>query len=325
MNDINGIFTEEFRPTKLEHIVLPNRISSMFAEADTLNQHYLFYSGIPGSGKTTLCKILGSRYTNDKSDVLYINVSDESGVDTIRHKIKNFASSMSVFANEYQPKIIILDEIDGASDQFYKALRGVIEQFSKNVRFLATCNYINKIPEAMQSRFLCVKFEPENKEEESEILKGLIKRTLGICKLANIKIEPIVAVELVKKTFPDMRKVLNKIQSFHVSGVTSVTMEDIEKTSYAFVDLFNLCISEPNPTKNYIEIMDAYRGKADDIIMSLGSEFPGWLFENKPDIGTEIMDVVSVVNDASYKRKFVIDDMINLLDCIFKIQRVFNK
>lgn len=326
METIN-LYTEKFRPKTLEEMVLPKRIRSIFEGKTELNQHYLFYSNIGGAGKTTLAKAIANMFDPDGQNTLYINISDESGVDTIRNKIKNFGSNGSVFGGSYKQRIIILDEMDKASEQFYAALRGVMEDdvFIEKVRFIGTCNHINKIPtQVSDSRFTAINFQAEDKEEEKEILKGLVKRTYSIMKKVGFNVETDVVVKFVKLNFPDMRKILNKIQLLKNQNITDVTLDIVKKSAYSFSELFELCISKPNPEKNYSEIIDVYKGKSDEIIVSLGEEFPKWLLEKKAGYSTELMDVINIVNEGSYKRRFVIDEMVNLLDIIFKIQKVFN-
>lgn len=316
-----GIFTETFRPLEFDDIVLPKRIKEIFENSDELNQHYLFYSGAPGSGKTSLARILSTKY-----DTLYLNISDDSGVDVIRTKIKNHALNASIVQGDYRQKVIILDEIEGASDSFFNALRGVIEQFADEVRFIATTNHINKIPIPIQSRFFTVCFEADGPEEEKEILLGLIKRTAYILKTIGIQPDSKeTLIEFVKRNFPDMRKIISKTQAFHDSGKKILTMEDILKSTYLFKDLFSLCVEKPNPNKDYAEITEAYKGKVDDVIYSLGTEFPKWLLENDKLNSLQLMDVIKIVNQISSQRKNVIDEVLNLIDCVFQIQLIFSK
>jgi replication factor C small subunit len=160
---IQQLLTEKLRPKELKHMILPNRISKIFENG--LN-HNVLLSGPPGCGKTTLAKILANPYPH-----IFINVSDESSVETIRIKINDFCSTISVLDGKSSKKVVVLDEFDGASDQFYKALRGTIEKFAGNARFIATCNYINKVPEAIQSRFDFIDFKPANSEEKESVKK----------------------------------------------------------------------------------------------------------------------------------------------------------
>ena len=322
MKVVSGKFTEIFRPKKIKDIVLPQRVSKIFNNDKQLQQSYLFYSGVPGSGKTTLCKALAMGY-----DSLYINCSDESSVETIRVKIKDFIISSSLLDGKYQKKVVILDEIDGASIQFEKALRGVMEDRElggADVIYLATCNYINQVSEPVQSRFECIEFEPQNEEEVLEVKDGLKDRIAKILKHLEIKIDLDALDFLVTKSFPDMRKMLNTIQRLYIMGKDNIQLEDVTNLTYEFVDVYKLATSKPNTEEVYKLIMGSYMGKSDLLIQAMGSDFIGWVKETKPNSFLKVVEVLDIVNNASYKRKFVIDPMVNLLDCIFKIQKVFN-
>lgn len=322
MKVVSGKFTEIFRPKNIKDIILPQRVSKIFNNDKQLQQSYLFYSGVPGSGKTTLCKALANGY-----DALYINCSDESSVETIRVKIKDFIISSSLLDGKYQKKVIILDEIDGASVQFEKALRGVMEDREiggADVIYLATCNYINQVSEPVQSRFECIEFEPQNEEEVSEVKAGLQNRIAKILKHLEMTIDLDALEFLVTKSFPDMRKMLNTLQRLYIMGKDEIHLEDVANLTYEFVDVYKLAVSKPNPEEVYKLIMGSYMGKADLLIQALGSDFVGWIKETKPNSFLKVVEVFDVVNNASYKRKFVIDPMVNLLDCIFKIQKIFN-
>jgi replication factor C small subunit len=178
---IKELLTEKLRPKELRHMILPSRISNIFEGG---LGHNVLLSGPPGCGKTTLAKILASPYPS-----LFINVSDESSVETIRVKITDFCSTISVMDGKSSKKIVILDEFDGASDQFYKALRGTIEKFATNTRFVATCNYINKVPDAIQSRFEVIDFNPVTTEEDDALKAEWRKRVNLILGKLNIAID----------------------------------------------------------------------------------------------------------------------------------------
>jgi len=228
---VQELFTEKYRPKTLEQMILPERIRKSIGDG-SLHQNYLFY-GSPGLGKTSLAKVLAANYP-----FLYINVSDESSVDTIREKITNWCSTISLLDGAEAYKVVILDEMDGASDQFYKALRATIEKFASTSRFIGTCNYINKVPDPVQSRFTCISFDFLSKEEEKEVMVEFIKRSWAIFKSAGIEIEKEAIVEFVKRNFPDMRSIVNKIQTFVVQGVKKIDPADIKKLNYSYRDIF---------------------------------------------------------------------------------------
>ena len=174
------LWTEKYRPSKLEDLIVPERIYKKLEKG--VYQNMLFHGG-PGSGKTSSAKILSKGHP-----YLYINCSSETGVDTVRVKISEFCSTLSLLDGERKLKVVILDEFDGVSDQYMKALRGTIEQFHMSARFIATCNYFNKIPDNIQSRFECINFDFSD-EEETEILKSYLRRIYEICKAEGMEIE----------------------------------------------------------------------------------------------------------------------------------------
>lgn len=312
---MNQLFTEKFRPSELEDLILPDRIKSEVENG--LKQNILLYSSA-GRGKTTLAKILSNGL-----DTLYINVSDDNGIDTVRDTIVTFCSTLSVVSGSEQPKCIILDEMDGGSLNFFKALRATMEKFP-DTRFIGTCNYITKIPDPIQSRFQCINFEFVSKEEEKQVMVGYLKRAKKIFDLCSIEISKEALVEFIKRNFPDMRVILNKIQSFYIKGLKKIEVEDIKSINYAYDDIFKLISSDPRPEENYKEIMANYAAKVEDVLGSIGSEFPEWLKEHHPDKMQKLPQVIITVAEYQAQRVNVIDPAISLLACCFKIQQILN-
>lgn len=313
------LFVAKFRPQTLNEILLPQRIKDEIGDGE-VKQNYLFY-GTQGTGKTSLARILAKDHPT-----LYLNVSDESGVDIIRTKITDFCSSISVMDNREAIKIVILDELDGASDQYYKALRGTIEKFETTARFIATCNFKNKLPDAIVSRFGGgISFDYVSKEEEKEILIAYIKRVMGMMKSMGIKISQDAAIEFVKRNFPDMRMIVAKIQSFYNKGIKEIKTEDIKTLNYVFDDIFKICLSAPNTLENYKFLMSNYASKVDDVLSSLGNELPDYIKDNAPTKVGLIAPIIIEVADHQSKRNQVIDPAILMLSCVFKIQLILNK
>ena len=298
-------------------MILPPRIRSLF-ENKGLN-HNVLLAGSPGCGKTTLAKILSKDLPH-----IFINVSDESSVDTIRNKINDFCSNISVLDGKSSKKVVILDEFDGASDQFYKALRGTIEKFAGNTRFVATCNWINKVPEAIQSRFEVINFDPSNPEEE-EMIKdewrsrvNLILGKLGI----TIDQESLVAFE--REYFPDFRSALNRIQSWTIEGITKIDLSKVKEANWSYEDLYKMIVESKDPVKNYQTIVGQYSTKVDDVMTSLGEEFINWIVKNHPDKTKIIPAVVVLVASHQAQRIAVIDPVVSLLSLFYQIQKLID-
>lgn len=320
MSTVQDMLTFKLRPTKFEQLVLPERIKSEFPNGD-IQQHVLLY-GTPGTGKTSLARVLALKAMGHAD--YYINCSDESGVDTVRDKITMMASSLSVLDGERTVKVIILDEIDGVSEQFFKALRGTIEKFEKTCRFVATCNYVNKVPDALTSRMKPINFDPVDKEEEDEVKKLWIERVSLILSKLGITCDDEAMNEFVKRNFPDMRDALNKIQSWKNQGITSVTADNIKKLNWNFQDLYELLMKNPEPYKNYNFVMANYATKVEDVMNALGSDFVDWLADNHPDKIKYIPHILVTVADHQAKRHLVIDPVVSLVALIFTIQKTVN-
>lgn len=311
---IQQLLTEKLRPKELRHMILPHRISNLFQ--DGLN-HNVLLSGSPGCGKTTLAKILASPFPN-----IFINVSDESSVETIRGKITDFCSSISVLDGASSKKVVVLDEFDGASEQFYKALRGTIEKFAGNTRFVATCNYINKVPDAIQSRFEVVDFNPPTQEEDNALKNKWDDRVTLILSKLGMSIDQPSLDEFQKLYYPDFRSALNKIQTWMIEKVTVVDINKIKEAGWSYESLYVLITESKDPIVNYQTLASEYQGKVDEVMSVLGDEFIRWIIEKKPDLVKIIPGVIVLVATHQAQRTQVIDPMVSLLSLVFQIQKM---
>ena len=295
-------------------MILPQRIKDAFKNG--LQQNVLL-TGSPGSGKTSLAKIL-----SENSPRLFINVSDESSVETVREKITGFCSTISIMNEENATKVVVLDEFDGASDQFYKALRGTIEKFAKNTRFVATCNWINKVPDPIKSRFEVFLFDPVNKEEEAELKKQWEDRIVLILDKMNISIEEKALHSFVKKYYPDMRSALNCIQRWQIQEITEVSEQKVSESSWDYEELYNLLFQKLDPVKSYQTIVGQYSNSVGEVMESLGREFIEWIREKKPEKTAIIPAVLILVAQHQSQRNQVIDPVVSLLSLFYSIQKL---
>lgn len=219
---------------------------------------------------------------------------------------------------------IVTHNCDFATAQMMAALRGVIEQFAHTSRFIATCNYIEKIPEAIQSRLEPVNFNLLTSEEEEYVLAKQLERTSNVLSKLGISSTSEMTEKLVKRSFPDLRKLYNRIQSLQISKVTEITEEAVISSDYQLKEVFELIINENDPYKNYTTLVGDYSSKVDLVLYSLGVEFPNWLAEYHPKYLKSIPQIIVEIANHQAQKNTVIDPVISMLSCIFKIQIIIN-
>ena len=207
------LWVEKYRPKTIEECILPESIKSTFQEYVNKKQiPNLLLSGTAGVGKTTIAKALCEEVG---CDYIVINGSDESGIDTFRTKIKNYASSVSLMGGR---KVIIIDEADYLNpNSTQPAMRGAIEEFSSNCSFIFTCNYKNRIIDPIHSRCSVVDFKLNG--NKAKMAAQFFKRVEWILTQENIEYSKEVVASVVTKHFPDNRRILNELQRYSVSGV----------------------------------------------------------------------------------------------------------
>ena len=315
MQSINQLFTEKYRPKNLEELILPDAVMNKFK--DGLVQNMLF-AGSPGTGKTSTAKAVVNQFG---LPYLYINASTDTSVDVIRTRITDFCSTVSIMDGPGMFKVVILDEVDGVSDQFFKALRATMEKFASNSRFIATCNYINKLPDPILSRFEVINFDFD-KEEETELTKKYIRRVYDICKQEEMTIEKDALVEFVRRNFPDLRSTLNKLQGFKTQGTNNITVGDVKKFNSVYKDVFELIFNETDPAKNYQLLVSNYSNRVDDILQSLGEEFVEYIQQEQLQSVKHIPQIIISVAKHQQQRVHVIDPVITMLSCVYEIQGI---
>ena len=300
------LWVEKYRPTTVDECILPSSLKQTFKEfvkQKTLPNMIL--SGGAGVGKTTVAKAMIDEIG---ATSMMINGSEESGIDVLRTKIKNFASTSSLDGGR---KYLILDEADYLqAESTQPAFRGFMEEFHRNCGFIFTCNYHYKLIPALHSRCSIVHFKIPSKEKP-QLAKDFFKRVKNILEKENVKYDEKVVVELITKYFPDWRRVLNELQRYSASG---------QIDSGILVNLSEVNINE---------LMDALKNNEFTtvrkwIVNNLDND-PNRMFRLVYDSlydyldGTTIPHAVIIIGDYSYKSAFVADQEINMLACMTEL------
>ena len=313
---ITELFTEKFRPKDLSSLIAPERIKRELSRG--LIQNLLLY-GSAGTGKTSTLFILSKGYTT-----LYINASSERGIDTLRDKIGKFCATISLEGGKEKLKCIILDEIDGATPEFFNAFKAAMERYSNVARFIASCNYIQKVPDAIQSRFNCISYDSINSEEENYIIEEYKKRTALILNAVKISYTPEILDKFVRNDFPDMRSLLNKLQSFYLQGLKELNAKNFN-INFDFEELYKVCLNKPDkPYENYKFIVSEYSSRIDDALNALGEDLIEYIKSNVPNKTDKIPLIIIAVAEHQAQRTLVIDPLITLLSAVYKIQIILN-
>ena len=310
------LFTEIFRPQSLDQAIIVPRIREDLSKGLTYN---ILIAGTPGSGKTSLTRILSKGY-----NVLEINASLENGIDIIREKVINFASQSSLFGGEEQLKVIVLEECDGLTLEAWKALRATIEKYHKTVRFIANCNYIEKIPEPIQSRFNVIIIDPVNKEEEQYLFNEYVARIKYILDYFKITYTEDDIITFVKSCFPDMRSLLTKIQQLYNRGCKSLT-KDMLADTYDCTDLLKLITTTSDPVNNYKMLISEWSTKAEDAIIAIGKELPDYIITVTPQYINKLPLLIIAIAEYNAMLATSVDKFVTLLGLIFKLQIIINQ
>ena len=311
---ISELFTEKFRPKDLGLLIAPDRIKNELNKG--LIQNLLLY-GSSGTGKSSAAFILSEPY-----DTLYVNAREEANVELVRNKVSKFCATISLESGKEKLKCVFIDEFDGASAAFFDAIKVPIEKYVKRARFIACTNFIQKIPDAVQSRFNCISFDSINNEEENYVFGEYKIRVAKILTAAKVTYTNEILEKFVRNDFPDMRSLMNKIQSFYLQGITELNTKNFN-INFDFIDLFNLCLQGTDkPYENYKLVVSEYSSKIDETMNALGKDFIEYLKSNVPAKIDKIPVIIIAVAEHQAQRTLVIDSLITLLSLIFKIQTI---
>ena len=296
-----NLFVEKYRPRRLEDIVLTTEERQYFESLKSKEEiPNLLFAGNPGTGKTTLSKIIATDILD--CQYLYINASDENGIDTIRSKVIGFASTKSL---DGKLKIVLFDECDALTLDSQKALRNVIEEYSHNTRFIFTCNYLFKIIPALQSRCQIFNLTPP--------LDGVLNRVVAILKNEGITVpdtEKQRLVELVRSGYPDMRRIINDIQKFSYTGTLTIKDNQVKGIANKVVQKIKGKVTPSELRKYVIEREQEFSG---DYLQLLKEMFEV-MFESESDASSLL-----VISEGMYKDAIVIDKEINWFSTCLKL------
>ena len=300
------LWVEKYRPTTLQDIILPSQLKKDFELIVKQRElQNMLLTGTAGTGKTTVAKAL-CRMLN--LDYIIINGSEESGIDTLRNKIKQFASSVSL---EGGYKVVILDEADYLNPQSTQpALRGFIEEFSANCRFILTCNFKNRIIEPLHSRCSVVEFAIPKGQKQAMAAK-MMERLGFILTNEGVSYENEVLAELIMKYFPDFRRTINELQRYGVSGKID---------SGILVNVNDISV---NNLMNHLKTKD-FRKMRQWVSDNIDIE-PTAMFRKIYDSMNEYVEpqsipqIVLILADYQYKDSFVADHELNMVACLTEI------
>jgi DNA polymerase III delta prime subunit len=298
------LWTEKYRPQTVEDCILPERLKAVFQEYVNQKQiPNLLLAGGAGVGKTTIAKAMCNEVG---CDFMILNGSDENGVDTIRVKIKNYASSMSFSGGR---KVVILDEADYLTPNAQAILRNAIEEFAENCSFIFTCNYKSKIIEPLHSRCAVIEFGLKNGEKQ-KMAAAFFKRITHILDTEKVEFDEKVIAEVVKKHFPDFRRVINELQRYSKLGKIDVGI---------LSQIGDISISQIVKHLKEKDFTSVRKWAATTDIDS--TTFFRKLYDALYDIvkPQSIPQAVLILADYQYKQAFVADQEINLVACLTEI------
>ena len=303
----NNLWVEKYRPKTLDEMVLSPENRNYFTSLKDEIQNLLFV-GTPGIGKTTIAKIIVQDIL--KCQYLYINASDENGIDTIRSKVSSFSQTKSI---DGKVKVVILDEADGITLDGQRALRNTMEEYSGYTRFILTANYKHKIIPAIQSRTQYFDLTPP--------LQEVSGRVVSILKLEKVKVpdtEKTKLVKVIKDNYPDIRKTINLIQKYSATGTLTITVNvdtsSIAKVVYEYIKSKKLTELRKHLIENESEFQGDYG--------ALLKHYLNFLYDN-----TEIKDDVKrkaivVIAEHLYRDAMVLDKEINAFACFCQLSEL---
>jgi len=304
-NSNQFLWCEKYRPKKIDDCVLPKKIQDVFIGYRDQGRipNLLLHSG-PGQGKSTISKALCNEVG---AEVLFINGSEENGIDVFRNKILQFASTVSLTNAK---KVVLLDESDHISVQGQAAARGIFEAVSSNCSFILTCNYKHKIIEPIHSRCSVIDFSIEPKDRQ-KIAAEFFKRATSILKQESVDFDPAVVAEVITKYFPDYRRIINELQRYSVTGkIDTGILTNFNDENYKEL-VKHLANKDFTSTRKWVSAnLDIDSSELFRMMYDKAST----IMEQK-----SIPQLVMIIGEYQYKAAFAIDQEINTMAALTEI------
>lgn len=309
MSKYNSLWVEKYRPKNLSDLILSDDNRIFFSKLSDNAPHLLFY-GRAGTGKTSLAKII----VNDilKCQYLYINASDENGVDTIRTKVVSFAQTKSL---DGKKKIIILDEFCGTTPEAQRMLRNVMEEYSENVRFILTANFIERIVEPIQSRCSLFNLQPS--------LNDIVKKCVFILKNENIEVSDDQKVNLLKhieECYPDLRRIINDLQKFSITG--KLLIDSNQNIKNMANEIYNLICNKTNCITIRKFVINNEKKFNSDYQLLLKELFDIFYISTTTQNELKTKNILMDIGEYLYRDVSVLDKEINFFCCILSLEKI---
>ena len=304
----HSLWVEKYRPDTIDNYICGDQLRDIVRDFISRKDipHLLFH-GSAGTGKTTLAKILTK---NIPCDVMYVNASDNTGVDFVRDKIKPFACSMGF----HELKVVILDEADYMSTNSQASLRNLMETYSKSTRFILTCNYVEKIIAPLISRSQVFRLEPPAMKDVAVYVKTILDNESVTYTMPDI-------ASVTKALYPDIRKIVNFLQQ----SSTSDTLKLVD-TQSANIDLKNKLIISLKNCKNNPKSFNEIRQMVNDSGIKMFEELYTELYDRAEDFASDKqINVIIEVSESIYQSAMVVDKEITFMACIAKLIKVISK
>lgn len=312
----SDLFWYKFQPKSLKTIILLPRIREMVK--DGLNTNMIFYSDSPGTGKSTLAKILCKN-----TDNIEFNASQDTSVNVLREQLKSHCKSLNPLMGKDAKKTIFLDEFDGVSSEYEKAMKGFSDKY-QHVRFVLTTNFIQDIDDKILSRFNKIDFTPKDKEEVQYLQKMYLKYLKAISTKVGLSITDDEIMKIIMLSFPDLRSAVQKIQEVYITKNTE-QFKNISSSGYE--DIFEFIMDgKNNIEENYMYVINNFQDNPMELMKALGRP----LFNRLMDMDNQnlMKQGAMLINlQKSYNEKYhdTIDPIIHLISYVTDIKEILNK